>query len=185
MRFFVDHSQPADSLNHHWTQTSYDGKPESDLLQIPKHWHKHHDEFMEVIEGRMTFYLEGKGEVILSAGDPVLKIPRWYVHAFQAFPGEPVTFKEYTNPPGDYKETFFRDFFQKPSPSFLMAMRAFYDGDTYVGLPGNLKIIDQVFMNLVGTIARAFAPAKLVLVQGGGGKKDALAAETSGVLSEP
>jgi hypothetical protein len=36
---------------------------------------------MEVLEGRMVFYLDGK-ELVTSAGDPPLVIPRRHVHGF-------------------------------------------------------------------------------------------------------
>jgi quercetin dioxygenase-like cupin family protein len=36
---------------------------------------------MEVLSGRMIFYLDGK-ELVTSAGDPPLLIPRGHVHGF-------------------------------------------------------------------------------------------------------
>lgn len=38
---------------------------------------------MEVLEGRMIFYLDGK-ELVTSAGDPPLLILRGHVHSFTA-----------------------------------------------------------------------------------------------------
>jgi quercetin dioxygenase-like cupin family protein len=38
---------------------------------------------MEVLEGRMIFYLDGK-ELVTSAGDPPILIPRLHVHGFTA-----------------------------------------------------------------------------------------------------
>jgi quercetin dioxygenase-like cupin family protein len=38
---------------------------------------------MEVLEGRMIFYLDGK-ELVTSTGDPPLLIPRGHVHGFTA-----------------------------------------------------------------------------------------------------
>jgi ethanolamine utilization protein EutQ (cupin superfamily) len=40
-----------------------------------------HDEIMEVLKGRMVFYLDGK-ELVTSAGDPLLFIPRGHIHGF-------------------------------------------------------------------------------------------------------
>lgn len=104
---------------------------------------QYHDEVMEVLNGRMKFYVNGK-EIIGSAGDEPLIIPRWTVHGFAVFEGEKVTFTEKTVPSGDYKALFFQDIFQAGSPGLLMALRAFYDGDTYIALPGNIKILDQI-----------------------------------------
>ena len=143
LRFFIDHSKPEDSIDHAWTEASYDGKADSDLLEVGAHWHKYHDEYMQVLEGRMSFTLEGK-TTVLSAGDPALKLPRGHVHSAICFKGERTTVKERTDPAGDFKQLFFRDLLQSGKPGFWIAMRAFYDGDTYVSLPGNVKIVDQV-----------------------------------------
>lgn len=40
MRFFVDHSKPLNSIDHCWHEAFYDGKSDSDILQIFGHWHK-------------------------------------------------------------------------------------------------------------------------------------------------
>ncbi|KAG4443431.1 hypothetical protein IFR05_001110 [Cadophora sp. M221] len=81
MRLFVDHSKPEDSPEHNWVDTAYDGKDDSDILTIPSHWHREHDEIMEVLEGTMIFYLDGK-KIIASAGDAPILIPRLHVHGF-------------------------------------------------------------------------------------------------------
>jgi hypothetical protein len=39
MIFKVDDSLPTDSVDYHWSETSYDGAPDSLV-----HWHKYHDE---------------------------------------------------------------------------------------------------------------------------------------------
>jgi len=36
---------------------------------------------MEVLEGKMIFYLDGK-KIVASAGDPPVLIPRGHVHGF-------------------------------------------------------------------------------------------------------
>jgi hypothetical protein len=165
---------------------------------------------MEVLEGRMIFYVDGK-EIVGSAGDPPIVIAAGVVHGFSAstFPpilcwtkiqvgfelsspitylkltratvkGEQVTFKESTRPSGTFKAHFFQDLFQSSaSPGFLLAMRVFYDGDTYVSLPGKFWVLDYVvrypgessttvdslltnkFISVVGLISKAFAPTKL------------------------
>ncbi|KAG4419648.1 hypothetical protein IFR04_007245 [Cadophora malorum] len=159
MRLFVDHSKPEDSPEHNWVDTRYDGQDDSEILAIPNHWHKDHDEVMEVLEGKMIFYLDGK-KIVASAGDPPVLIPRGHVHGFTVIKGQTARFTERTKPSGTFKAHFFQDLFQQGSPGFLMAMRAFYDGDTFVSLPGGFKTLDYVFLSIVGFIAKAFVPAK-------------------------
>ncbi|KAH8821367.1 hypothetical protein F5884DRAFT_767545 [Xylogone sp. PMI_703] len=160
MRIFIDHDKSVDELGYNWAETTYDGKEESDVLAVPNHWHKLHDEVMEVTDGRMKFFVNGK-EIIAKAGDEPLVIPRGAVHGFTVVKGEKVTFVEKTVPSGEYKAFFFQDMFQAGTPGLLMALRVFYDGDTYVALPGNIKLLDQVFMTIFGFIAKGFVPAKL------------------------
>ncbi|KAH7329903.1 hypothetical protein BKA65DRAFT_480081 [Rhexocercosporidium sp. MPI-PUGE-AT-0058] len=159
MRLFIDHSKAEDSPEHNWVDTAYDGKDDSDFLAIPNHWHRDHDEIMEVLEGTMIFYLDGK-KITASAGDPPILIPRLHVHGFTVIKGQPARFTERTQPAGSFKALFFQDMFQQGEPGFLMAMRVFYDGDTFVSLPGGFKMLDYVFLTIVGFIAKAFVPAK-------------------------
>jgi mannose-6-phosphate isomerase-like protein (cupin superfamily) len=132
MRFMLNDNVPEDSIDHHWTQTSYDGKPDSWVPVVGSHWHKHHNEYMGVLSGRIALTLDGE-TTILKAGDSPLFIPRLHVHSFKFFAGEPATFTEKTNPAGSFKEAFFEDIFEAGEPTLVTAMRAFYDGDTYVG----------------------------------------------------
>lgn len=39
---------------------------------------------------------------------------------------------------------FFNDLLDNGSPGFLHTLRVFYDGDTYISLPGNFKFVDQI-----------------------------------------
>jgi hypothetical protein len=55
-----------------------------------------------------------------------------------------VSFTEKTLPSGVFKALFFQDVFQAGAPGPATALRAFYEGDTYIALPGGLKIVDQV-----------------------------------------
>ena len=57
--------------------------------------------------------------------------------------GVKATFKENTDPEGDFKEQFFRDLARDGPPSMLCAFRAFSDGDTYIALPLGIKALDQ------------------------------------------
>ncbi|RQM07754.1 hypothetical protein DH86_00003032, partial [Scytalidium sp. 3C] len=97
---------------------------------------------MKVTEGRMKFSVGGK-EIIGKAGDEPLIIPRGTVHGFSVIKGEKVSFVEKTVPSGEYKALFFQDMFQAGMPGHLMALRVFYDGDTYIALPGHIKILEQ------------------------------------------
>jgi hypothetical protein len=50
-------------------------------------------------------------------------------------------------------------------------MRAFYDGDTYVSLPGNFKVIDQLVRALVPTLdSDSLLFLKFTLIVGGAAK---------------
>jgi len=42
---------------------------------------KDRDEIMEVLEGRMIFYIDGK-ELVTTSDDPPLLIPREHIHGF-------------------------------------------------------------------------------------------------------
>ena len=159
MIFKVDDSQPADSIHHHWSETSYDGLPDSYVPEIPPHWHKLHDEHMEVVQGRVEFTADGK-TVIAKAGDEVLTIPRMHTHSFKFFKGKATTLKEYTTPAGDFKESFFEDLLDEGSMTLSSALRAGYYGDTYFALPGGFKMLDQAVTLGLGGIAAYFFPQK-------------------------
>lgn len=163
MRFVTDPSQPLDSINHHWAETSYDGQPGSWVPEIGRHWHKHHDEYMQVLSGRIAFTLDSES-VILTPESGVLHIPKWHVHGFKFFEGEATSFTEKTDPPGDFKEAFFGDLFAEGQISFTTAMRAFYDGDTYVALPGGIKIVDEAFTTVVGGVMKWMYPRKAAVI---------------------
>ncbi|KAK5156763.1 hypothetical protein LTS14_004976 [Recurvomyces mirabilis] len=157
MRFMVNDSIPTDSIDHHFTLTSYDGKPESWVPVIGSHWHKYHDEYMQVFHGRIAFTMDGK-ETILTPLSERLYIPRLHVHSFKFFPGEAASFTEKTNPAGDFKESFFEDIFELGQPTFATAMRSFYDGDTYVALPGGIKVLDEAYTTVVGRFMKWMYP---------------------------
>ncbi|MCJ1401130.1 hypothetical protein MMC11_004342 [Xylographa trunciseda] len=166
MRIFIDHSKPEDSPEHNWVEVTYDGKEDSVVLAVPGHWHKEHDEIVEVLEGRMIFYLDGK-ELVTSAGDPPILIRRGHIHGFTVIKGERVRATERTVPAGTFKALFFQDMFQdgKGLPGFLLAMRASYDGDMYTSLPGGFKTLDYLFTAVVGSLAKPFVPAKPVTLK--------------------
>jgi len=165
MRTFIDHSKPEDSPEHNWVEFTYDGKDDSEFIVVPNHWHREHDEIMEVLEGRMIFYLDGK-ELVNSAGDPPILIPRGHVHGFTTIKGVAVRATERTVPAGDFKARFFQDMLQSGSmPGFFLAMRVAYDWDMYPSLPGGFKTLDNLFVTVTGLIAKPFVRAKPVALK--------------------
>jgi hypothetical protein len=121
---------------------------------------QNHDEVLEVKEGRMKFTVNGV-EHILTPESGRLLIPRRHVHSGNSFPGEPAVVIEKTVPNGELKALFFTDLFQEGTPpGFLLAMRSYYEGDGYVPLPGNIRWLDELFINVLGFIATFFAPKK-------------------------
>lgn len=157
MLFKADESKPKDSIDYRWSEVSYDGKPDSWVPEIGAHWHKHHDEFMEVLSGRVSFTLDGK-TIILKPGDDPIKIPRLHIHSFKFFKGEPSVFTERTDPVGEFKMDFFEDLLDTGEIDMLRAFRAFYQGDTYIALPGNFRLLDQAFTIGVGAIVAWWFP---------------------------
>ncbi|KAI1498338.1 hypothetical protein F5X99DRAFT_393779 [Biscogniauxia marginata] len=165
---YMDPEAPIDSIDRFWSEVEYDGKPDSDLFTIPKHWHKYHDEIFVLKKGRGAVTVEGKTTILEAGGEPLL-IPRWNVHSFTSFKGEAMTLKERTDPTGEHKALFFNDLYSQGVVIGLLHMlRTFFDGDTYPSLPGNIKIVDQAFMSVFGVLAKLVAvsdrkPISLVL----------------------
>lgn len=132
------------------------------MILIGSHWHKYHDEYMEVLEGCIEFTLEGK-VTMLRPGDAPLRIPRMQVHSFKFLKGVPTVFTEKTDPAGDFKERFFAILLDTPDgqPTFVSALRSFYDGDTYAALPGGFKLLDQAVTLTLGAMVRFWYPVKI------------------------
>lgn len=162
MRFMVDESQPKDSIHSHWAETSYDGQPESWVPEIGSHWHKNHDEYMEILEGEIEFVLDGNA-VLLKAGDSPLHIPKLHVHSFKFIKGIKTTFTEKTDPVGDFKEAFFKGVMGTADgkPNLLSVMRSFYEGDCFISLPGGFKAVDENFTWSLHLIAKYLLPKSL------------------------
>jgi mannose-6-phosphate isomerase-like protein (cupin superfamily) len=104
LRMFEDDSKSG-SYEAKWSETTYDGAEGSDVLEVPVHWHAEHDEYVQVLEGRLTATINGKA-TILDSSKGLTTIPRYHTHGFKAFKGERVTAKEYTYPAGKYKELY-------------------------------------------------------------------------------
>ncbi|KAG8667784.1 hypothetical protein FPOAC2_12983 [Fusarium poae] len=138
----------------------FDGTMGTEPFFVPPHWHKHHDEYITVLEGRMTVTLDGR-ETVLTPEAGSIFIPRRTVHSFRGFHGEKTVFEERNQPAGIYKALFFNDVFQMgKSPNFWLAVRSAIDGDLYAHLPLGSKLLDELFIIVFGTVARLFAPAK-------------------------
>ena len=153
MRFKIDHAQPTTSINHRYTEVSYDGNADS-VLGVPAHWHMNHTEHMTVISGRVRFTLDGVTHTV-TPESPTLVIPPWHTHSVSGIAGEPVVFREATDPTGDFKEVFFRDFVRDGQPTNLFhVVRAGYDGDMYPALPGGVKMVDRAFVSVLGGLTK-------------------------------
>jgi hypothetical protein len=125
--------------------------------EVGNHWHKYHDEWMEVVSGRVSFYHNGKWKTVTPESGAQF-LPRRTTHGFKFFKGEATVARERTEPTGDFKHHFFEDLLAAGGISFGRAMRAFRDGDTYVALPMGIGLIDEAFTNVVGAIAMLFYP---------------------------
>ncbi|KAF2674454.1 hypothetical protein BT63DRAFT_419746 [Microthyrium microscopicum] len=174
MRFMFDTSTPPTSPGHNWAEMRYDGAPDSWVPEIGAHWHAHHDEHMECLEGRASFTLgsyPSSQTTILSAGDPPLLIPRYTTHSFKFFKGEAATLKESASPAGTYKQEFFEDLFYTGSVEklgFLQVVRVFHDGDAFIALPGGIGVLDRAFTYVVGWLASWLVQGKMVKIDGEG-----------------
>lgn len=105
LHYFHDPSRAEDDAERYWTEVVYDGLPNSKPFEVPRHWHKHHDEWWEVLEGRIEVYSEGE-LFVMSAGDPKKTSPRGTVHGVRMFAGERAVLKEKTMPTGKFKERY-------------------------------------------------------------------------------
>ncbi|KAI0433450.1 hypothetical protein F5Y09DRAFT_73939 [Xylaria sp. FL1042] len=153
MDIIEDKSAAEDSIDRYFSEATFTGE---ELFKVPPHWHKKHDEYIRVMEGRAKITLDGK-EIIVKAGDPPVLIARRVVHSIETFEGERAVIQERPSPGGIYKAMFFNDMFCKgPSPGFWYLMRAFYDGDGYIALPLYFRFFDVLFITVFGGIAHLF-----------------------------
>ena len=114
---------------------------------------------MHVTKGRVQFTLDGK-VIVLEPGMEPIKIPRYHVHSFKFFKGEPSVFVERTDPVGEFKMDFFEDLLDTGEINLLTAFRAFYQGDTYIALPLGSRAVDQVVTWGFGAVVAWFFPQK-------------------------
>lgn len=154
---YEDTSKELGASGRFWTEVSYDGHASSEVPDVFKHWHKHHDEWVEVLSGRVSIFRNGTWTTMTPQTGKLL-VPRRTVHAFNFFKGEKAVARESTQPSGDFKHFFFRDMFAGGQVSFLRAIRACYDGDTCVALPLGIFFVDEIFTNVFGWIATLLYP---------------------------
>ncbi|CAN8095613.1 unnamed protein product [Discula destructiva] len=136
---------------------------DSDPAHVPAHWHKGHDEHMQVFEGRFKLILEGKTR-ILTPDDGEVRIPARAIHEINGFPGEKLIFRERTSPPGDYKVSFFNDLSsglegRDPGLDWYRiwhTIRVCSDGDTIPTLGLHFKAIDVLVIHFLGFLAKLF-----------------------------
>ncbi|KAI9162781.1 hypothetical protein HJFPF1_04373 [Paramyrothecium foliicola] len=157
MEITIDESEPEDSVDRFVMDTICTGE---EALEIPPHWHKNHQEYLSVVEGRVEITLDGR-TTIMNAGDPAVLVPRRTVHSVKGFQGERLVFREKPDPAGIYKALFFNDVFSKGGFGGLWhTLRAFYDGDTYLALPLGSRILDEAFVTILGGLAHLFVSKK-------------------------
>jgi hypothetical protein len=96
---------------------------------------------MEVVEGRMTFWVDHKEIVATPSTGPIF-IPRGTVHGMTTHKGVPVKMREQTAPAGEFKALFFQDLLQTGYPGLLMLLRVFPDHDSWFAMPGGFKWFD-------------------------------------------
>jgi len=157
MRFFRDDSKPEDSKERFYSHTICEGNPDSLVLEVPRHWHDYHDEYMTCIEGQIELSLDDKTS-IAKPGDPTVFIERGHVHGFKFPKGQRAVLQELTDPTGEFKQRFFEDIFGS-GLSFWSMMRGFSDGDTYIAFTPS-RWLDLVCMAVLGFVAKLWLPRK-------------------------
>jgi hypothetical protein len=101
VRIFIDDSKSASSVEHRWTETTWEGK--GSVFSVPMHWHQYHDEYLEVLEGDLDIYYNGSWHRT-SPMDGKIVVGRTEVHGFRGILGKRMVVKEAVDPVGDYKE---------------------------------------------------------------------------------
>ena len=155
MNFYLDDSKPEGHVERYFSLTTREADADDTLTEVPRHWHKHHDEYMSCTEGHIELYLDGN-TAVAKPGDPPVFIERRKVHGFKFPRGEKAILKEYTQPTGEFKQLFFEDIFS--DWGFWNATRGFADGDAYMALPGPFRWLDEVYAFVIGALARFVNP---------------------------
>ena len=159
MTFKHNPNLPPDSIDSRWTEISFSGLPDDTPPSIPPHWHKHHDEYMRILRGRVEFTLDNRTTVI-SPSSPELLIQRRHVHSFRFLEGEAAMFMERTDPTGGFKADFFEDLLDSGDVNFWTVWRACYRGDTYMAMPGPWRWVDELVTVVFGWLSMMFFPQR-------------------------
>lgn len=158
MTFHRDDSKPPNDIHRYYSLATCTGQSDGIALEVPKHWHKHHDEYMTCVEGSIELYLDGK-TVTATPSNPTIFIERRQVHGFKFPKGQRAVLKEMTMPTGEFKQKFFEDIFE--NWGFWGAMRGFADGDTYPALlPGPFRWLDEIYILVLWVLVRLVYPRK-------------------------
>ncbi|KAK8006003.1 hypothetical protein PG991_012300 [Apiospora marii] len=166
--------EPVTSVDRYYAEHVATGEEGADTVYVPPHWHKatlpspprgvpacKHGEYHVVLEGRLEFTLDGK-VTVLRVGDPTLYVPPKMVHSIRSFPGERMVAQERADSPGTYKLEFFNDALSTGAfvNNKAHLVRSLYDGDGYLPLAFGIKPLEEVFMWMIASLARLFAPPK-------------------------
>ncbi|KAJ3984494.1 hypothetical protein F5890DRAFT_1516510 [Lentinula detonsa] len=131
------------------------GGPDDEVLQVPTHWHEHHDEIITVLEGQLKVTIGGKIKMCTSE-DGGSFIPRGVPHALESLKGVPCVFTEQTRPDdfSDRKELFFRNTFAFPGgpmkAGLLPLLQVCHHGDTYFVFPIHFAWLEKAFVQILG-----------------------------------
>ncbi|KAH6633232.1 hypothetical protein C7974DRAFT_375341 [Boeremia exigua] len=153
MRAFSDTSLPRSDPMHIWIEQSW--KPENadtPVINVPLHWHQHHDEHLQVLTGAVNIFHHGSWHVVTPETGIVVS-ERGDVHGFHGFPGVGFVLKESVTPAGEYKVGFFWDAFQDGQPGFLRAARLAWSSDYYPAVT-KWKWMDWMLVCVVGGFTR-------------------------------
>ncbi|KAK7920041.1 hypothetical protein PG985_008063 [Apiospora marii] len=146
--------EPVTSVDRYYAEHVATGEEGADTVYK-------HGEYHVVLEGRLEFTLDGK-VTVLRVGDPTLYVPPKMVHSIRSFPGERMVAQERADPPGTYKLEFFNDALSTGAfvNNKAHLVRSLYDGDGYLPLAFGIKPLEEVFMWMIASLARLFAPPK-------------------------
>jgi mannose-6-phosphate isomerase-like protein (cupin superfamily) len=101
MRIYEDLSKGPSDMERRWTETTWDGES-AELFSVPKHWHAHHDEHTEILEGKLNIFIGDRWHVVTPETGKVV-VPRGVVHGFRGERGCRMRLKESVFPGGGYK----------------------------------------------------------------------------------
>ena len=115
------------------------------------HWHETHDEYFEVVQGRILLTIRGDTRVV-KAGSGILEISKYTNHEWRRDPTDTsqtdVIVKERTAPADGEKEAFFRSlnsYLLEPSPAKLHG-QIMWPFSTLEGMIEGWTVMIQLYM---------------------------------------